>query len=284
MIPSCITARAWRTCPDVCRDRSPAVAGKTFPTFPAHAQPTVLHTCQEAHETYNPFKQYGGIDLVHKSHNAPMPYPTVHHFVTEMGTEGCLCLSNTLWDSWDGSMSLPDCSFWNDRFAKTQSLLTGLRKSHSRNSSVLRRGFNYTLPGIILCLRLANERRRYTVTPSLIGWAHTQNDPWIVVQGESHEDEMTYDMNKSSHGWHAPLFFQTGSVGSMDQRSHRKTLCCLQSRNFLTWWKGHATQHPHPTPYHPPPLPPTPYHPPPTRPPPHPHPHPTPTPPLTHIM
>ena len=23
----------------------------------------------------------------------------------------------------------------------------------------------------------ANERRRYTVTPSLIGWAHTQNDP-----------------------------------------------------------------------------------------------------------
>ena len=26
----------------------------------------------------------------------------------------------------------------------------------------------------------ANERRRYYVTPSIIGWAHTQNDPWIT--------------------------------------------------------------------------------------------------------
>ena len=33
---------------------------------------------------------------------------------------------------------------------------------------------------IILCMRPANERWRYTVTPSLIGWAHTQNDPCIV--------------------------------------------------------------------------------------------------------
>ena len=33
-------------------------------------------------------------------------------------------------------------------------------------------------PGIIWCMRPANERRRYTVTSSLIGWAHKQNDPW----------------------------------------------------------------------------------------------------------
>ena len=32
-------------------------------------------------------------------------------------------------------------------------------------------------PGIILCMATANGRRRYTVTSSLIGWAHTQNDP-----------------------------------------------------------------------------------------------------------
>ena len=38
-IPACITARAWRTCRDACRDRSPAVTGKTFPAFPAHAHP-----------------------------------------------------------------------------------------------------------------------------------------------------------------------------------------------------------------------------------------------------
>ena len=33
-------------------------------------------------------------------------------------------------------------------------------------------------PGIILYIRPANERRRYIVTPSPFGWAHTQNDPW----------------------------------------------------------------------------------------------------------
>ena len=32
--------------------------------------------------------------------------------------------------------------------------------------------------GIILCMCPANERWRYSVTSSLIGWAHTQNDPY----------------------------------------------------------------------------------------------------------
>ena len=27
----------------------------------------------------------------------------------------------------------------------------------------------------------ANKRRRYNVTSSLIGWAHTQNDPWNYI-------------------------------------------------------------------------------------------------------
>ena len=38
--------------------------------------------------------------------------------------------------------------------------------------------------GIILCMRpakWANDRRRYIVTSSLIGWAHTQNDPWFCL-------------------------------------------------------------------------------------------------------
>ena len=38
-IPACITARAWGTCRDACRDRLPVVAEKTFPAFPAHAHP-----------------------------------------------------------------------------------------------------------------------------------------------------------------------------------------------------------------------------------------------------
>ena len=32
--------------------------------------------------------------------------------------------------------------------------------------------------GIILYMCPVNERWCYNVTPSLIGWAHTQNDPW----------------------------------------------------------------------------------------------------------
>ena len=39
---------------------------------------------------------------------------------------------------------------------------------------------------IILCMRLANERRRYGVTLSLIGWAHTENDLWDSFQWIPH--------------------------------------------------------------------------------------------------
>ena len=35
--------------------------------------------------------------------------------------------------------------------------------------------------GIILYMRPAKERWRYTVTPSLIGWTHTQNDPCVLM-------------------------------------------------------------------------------------------------------
>ena len=31
--------------------------------------------------------------------------------------------------------------------------------------------------GVILCMHPANKRRRYYVMSSVIGWAHTQNDP-----------------------------------------------------------------------------------------------------------
>ena len=37
---------------------------------------------------------------------------------------------------------------------------------------------SFSVKGIILCMRSANERRRYIVTSSLIGWMHTQSDPW----------------------------------------------------------------------------------------------------------
>ena len=48
-----------------------------------------------------------------------------------------------------------------------------------------KRGFLWTKmeetsPGINLCMRPANERRRYFVTSPLIGWAQTQIDPCIA--------------------------------------------------------------------------------------------------------
>ena len=42
---------------------------------------------------------------------------------------------------------------------------------------------SYVLAGMILYMRPANERRCYNVTPSLIGWAHSQNDPWQAACG-----------------------------------------------------------------------------------------------------
>ena len=35
------------------------------------------------------------------------------------------------------------------------------------------------LSAINLCMGSATQRRRYIVTLSLFGWAHTQNDPWL---------------------------------------------------------------------------------------------------------
>ena len=48
-IPACITARAWYTCRDACRDRWLALAGKTFPVVPGHVQPATLRMWQRAH-------------------------------------------------------------------------------------------------------------------------------------------------------------------------------------------------------------------------------------------
>ena len=39
----------------------------------------------------------------------------------------------------------------------------------------------YVDTGLILGLRPANKRRRCNVTPSLIGWAQTQNPPWYNI-------------------------------------------------------------------------------------------------------
>ena len=40
----------------------------------------------------------------------------------------------------------------------------------------------YRISGIILCMRPANERRRYNVTSSFIRWVHSQNDHWCIIR------------------------------------------------------------------------------------------------------
>ena len=37
--------------------------------------------------------------------------------------------------------------------------------------------FMFNVSQVIQVMDSANERRRYILTPSLIGWAHIQNDP-----------------------------------------------------------------------------------------------------------
>ena len=70
----------------------------------------------------------------HKSHNASIPYPTMHHFVTEMCTcvhisviKWCIVgyLHDALWDLWNGSITRPqwvnmkfDWKIWKITFEK----------------------------------------------------------------------------------------------------------------------------------------------------------------------
>ena len=48
------------------------------------------------------------------------------------------------------------------------------------NCSVDAISMSHADTGMILGLRPASERRRYKETPSLIGWAQTQNQPWDI--------------------------------------------------------------------------------------------------------
>ena len=64
-------------------------------------------------------------------------------------------------------------------------------------------------------MRPANERWRYSVTPSLIGWAHTQDDPWF---------------------WTAKYGIKCFSWSLADMKPFGS---CVQTRVHvnLTWWR-----------------------------------------------
>ena len=75
---------------------------------------------------------------------------------------------------------------------------------------------NYTPSENILCMRPTNERRRYNVTSSPIGWAHTQNDP--------------------CSNWCLPRKMQT--TGNIKLNLHAVTNYLQYGRrNQLSWWQ-----------------------------------------------
>ena len=66
---------------------------------------------------------------------------------------------------------------------------------------------------------LANERRRYIVTPSLIGWAHIQNDPWFMEQCQHF---------KTLIPKHSPIL--------------KRMRCTHISVNWVTKWPGYKEE------------------------------------------
>ena len=94
---------------------------------------------------------------------------------------------------------------------------------------------------IILWMRPANERRRYIVTSPLIGWAHSQNNPW----NDNH-----FRLRQSCD-WHSPNEWQLKNIGEIPiyiylttTKTTEQGLClrifviypCL----CTTWWYRHS--------------------------------------------
>ena len=63
---------------------------------------------------------------------------------------------------------------------------------------------HHYFPGIILCMCLVNERRRYSVTSSLISWAHTKWSHYfqgIILCMHPANERRRYNVTSSLIGW-----------------------------------------------------------------------------------
>ena len=67
-------------------------------------------------------------------------------------------------------LGMSPCGYYLHQYSSTISLYSNHLLSVSSGLC--------TPAGITLCMRQTNERRRYNVSSSLIGWAHTLNNPW----------------------------------------------------------------------------------------------------------
>ena len=91
-----------------------------------------------------------------------------------------------------------------------------------------------TTAGIILWMRPANERWRYTVTPSLIGWAHTQYDPCPT------NERWWFTVTTSLIGW---AHTQTDPCTVACLLQEYLQVCVGRCICFILNWLGGSTVH-----------------------------------------
>ena len=92
------------------------------------------------------------IDPSHKSQNASVPYPTMHHFVTEMFTHVHISVTkccivgygtDAFWDLWDGSILSCSIHWWNFFFISAAEIECG-EEALIRAASVIKKAYQDT--------------------------------------------------------------------------------------------------------------------------------------------
>ena len=89
--------------------------------------------------------------------------------------------SNVIWHNWTWTILVQaKGSYTHSEYIQIKMQYTHIKyNAYNPDFLTLRCQLISSLSGTILCMRRANEGRRYNVTSSLIGWAHAQKDPCI---------------------------------------------------------------------------------------------------------
>ena len=100
---------------------------------------------------------------------------------------------------------------WNHHITKI--LYNGCLKIHSshphgtQHDITISRYWRWIYSGLILGLRLANERRLYKVTPSLIGWGNPRISPDIYPQNINDKCIHSWTLYRVLHWWYFAIPF-----------------------------------------------------------------------------
>ena len=99
--------------------------------------------------------------------------------------------------------------------------------------------FPFAVTGLILGLCPANERRRYKVTPSLIGWGHTWNQPWDIW-GSMRPRRIP--LMSRGRPWHSAYYVERGyreprrTTSALQRIQHRHDLHLDCLRRLACFW------------------------------------------------